>query len=277
MNKRIVFYFFTALFVFLVSSCKKQEMETEVLNYENEFLLNSQDSTLGSLSFLAEVEVPVKYHNQEVLKNVKQQIITKALGEVYNNYPLDSILSQYGSMLFQEYKKSNEPYLNRIVDLKGSRAFLDNEITIQGTVMYLDDKILSYSYERYAYMGGAHGNSTRFLSNFDLKNAHTITEKELFTNNYESILAQLIKEQIVEDNAEMESVADLNDFDFYEDRIKPNNNFFITPDGLAYVFNPYDIAPYSTGQIGVLITYDKLKSILKQGNPIEYLYLNSES
>lgn len=277
MNKRIVFYFFTALFVFLASSCKKQEMETEVLNYENEFLLNSQDSTLGSLSFLAEVEVPVKYHNQEVLKNVKQQIIAKVLGEVYNNYPLDSILSQYGSTLFQEYKKSNEPYLNRIVDLKGSRAFLDNEITIQGTVMYLDDKILSYSYERYAYMGGAHGNSTRFLSNFDLKNSHTITEKELFTNNYESILAQLIKEQIVEDNAEMESVADLNDFDFYEDRIKPNNNFFITPDGLAYVFNPYDIAPYSTGQIGVLITYDKLKSILKQGNPIEYIYLNSET
>jgi hypothetical protein len=72
----------------------------------------------------------------------------------------------------------------------------------------------------------------------------------------------------------MESVADLNVFNFYEDQIVPNNNFYITPEGIVYVYNPYDIAPYSMGQTSVLLTFEKLKPILKKNNPIEYLYKN---
>ena len=128
-----------------------------------------------------------------------------------------------------------------------------NEIQVQGVALYLDDKILSYSYERYAYMGGAHGNSSRFFYNFDLSTAGLLTEKDLFVENYQEPLTQLIKQQIVEDNAEIESVADLNDFHFFEDQIKPNNNFYVNADGLVYVYNPYDIAPYSTGQTEVAL------------------------
>lgn len=255
----------------LIASCTKQEMETEVFTFDNEYFLTN-DTSLGSLKFHAEIELPVKYHDEEVLKNVNSQIIAKIFGEVFNSYPVDSILPKYASTLYQEYKKSNEPYLQQISELKGSKSILENEITVQGVAMYLDNKVLSYSYERYAYMGGAHGNSSRLLFNFDLTNARLVNESDLFTDNYIEPLTQLIKQQIVEDNAEMESVADLNDFHFYEDQIKPNNNFYITAEGVVYVYNPYDIAPYSTGQTMVLLTFDKLKPILKFGNPIAYIY-----
>ncbi len=270
-----LFYLLVSL-TLIFTSCKKQSLEIEYFTLEREYYLSEEDSTAGNLSFSAELELPVKYYNQEVLKSLQQQIIGKVLGEVFNSFPIDSVLVKYSNTLFEEYRKSNEPFLKQLSELKGSKAFLDNMVAIQGIAMYLDDQILSYSYERYAYMGGAHGNSSRFLYNFDLRTALPITEKDLFIENYEILLAQIIKEKIVDDNAEIESVADLNDFDFFEDQIHPNDNFFITPDGLAYVYNPYDIAPYSTGQIGVLVTYDTLKPILRPGNPIEYIYLEQE-
>ena len=270
MKKFVIYLFSATLFSFVFISCSNPEMETEIISYNNTFYLSS-DTSMGGLSFEAETEIPVKFHNKEVLKNVKKQIIAKIFGEIFNNYPTDSLLPKYAGVLFQEYKKSNEAYLRDTAELKYSPSFLANEIQIQGVAMYLDSKILSYSYERYAYLGGPHGNSSRLLYNFDLADSHLITENELFTANYSESLTQLIKQQIVEDNAEMESVADLNDFHFFEDLIRPNNNFYITAEGIVYVYNPYDIAPYSTGQTAVLLTFEKLKPILKPGNPIAYM------
>ena len=272
--RRFVVYLISTVFIAgAFISCQTQEMETEILDFSKKFYL-SEDTTLGGLSFQAETEIPVKFHNKEVLENVRKQIIANIFGEMFNNFPADSILPKYANNLFLDYKRSNETYLANNAEIKESPLILENEIQIQGVAMYLDDRILSYSYERYAFMGGPHGNSSRLLYNFDLTNSHLIKESDLFIADYTESLTRLIKQQIVEDNAEMESVADLNDFHFFEDQIKPNNNFYITAEGIVYVYNPYDIAPYSTGQTVVLLTFEKLRPILKPENPIAYLYKN---
>ncbi|MEZ7867843.1 MAG: DUF3298 domain-containing protein [Paludibacteraceae bacterium] len=272
--RRFVVYLISTVFIAgAFISCQTQEMETEILDFSKKFYL-SEDTTLGGLSFQAETEIPVKFHNKEVLENVRKQIIANIFGEVFNNFPTDSILPKYANNLFLDYKRSNETYLANNAEIKESPLILENEIQIQGVAMYLDDRILSYSYERYAFMGGPHGNSSRLLYNFDLTNSHLIKESDLFIADYTESLTRLIKQQIVEDNAEMESVADLNDFHFFEDQIKPNNNFYITAEGIVYVYNPYDIAPYSTGQTVVLLTFEKLRPILKPENQIAYLYKN---
>lgn len=272
--RRFVVYLISTVFIAgAFISCQTQEMETEILDFSKKFYL-SEDTTLGGLSFQAETEIPVKFHNMEVLENVRKQIIANIFGEIFNNFPTDSILPKYANNLFLDYKRSNETYLANNAEIKESPLILENEIQIQGVAMYLDDRILSYSYERYAFMGGPHGNSSRLLYNFDLTNSHLIKESDLFIADYTESLTRLIKQQIVEDNAEMESVADLNDFHFFEDQIKPNNNFYITAEGIVYVYNPYDIAPYSTGQTVVLLTFEKLRPILKPENPIAYLYKN---
>lgn len=276
MKKNLIPSFSTVLFLIIFISCQKEgkEMETETLSYNNTFYLTPTDTAYGSLRFSAEVEIPVKFHNSEILQNVRKQIIASIFGETYNSFPVDSVLPKYANALYQDYKRTNDAYLNDTTMKEASASLLHNEIDIQGVAMYVDSKILSYSYERYAFLGGAHGNTSRLLYNFDLSNSQLIKEKDLFVDNFKDPLTTLIKQQIVEDNSEMESVADLNDFNFYEDQIVPNNNFYITPEGIVYVYNPYDIAPYSMGQTSVLLTFEKLKPILKKNNPIEYLYKN---
>ncbi|NLO70308.1 MAG: DUF3298 domain-containing protein [Porphyromonadaceae bacterium] len=230
------------------------------------------DTAFGALSFEADVEIPTKFRDHDILKNLQKQIVAKVFGELYNSLPIDSILPKYAKVLSIEYIKSNEPYIQKLIEVNETGESLQNLIQIQGVAMYTDDKILSYSYERFAYMGGKHGNSSRLFFNFNLDNAKLISEKDIFIDGYENPLTQLIKQQIVEDNAELESVADLSEFHFFEDRITPNNNFFVNSDGLVYVYNPYEIVPYNTGQIEVPLTFERLKPILKSNNLFAHFY-----
>ena len=41
------------------------------------------------------------------------------------------------------------------------------------------------------------------------------------------------------------------------------DNFALTKDGLKFVYNPYEIAPYAMGQQEIVIPYSELKSLLK--------------
>lgn len=274
--KKLLLFSLSAIFmVSTFTSCKKDvKLQMKEMNYANKFYLNP-DTTLGSLSININVELPGQYQNTEVLTNIQKQIIAKIFGEKYTSLPLDSIIPVYVRKLHQNYMTDYSPEFQTTVKKNGGPAMI-NEIHVEGVSMFLDEKLLSYSYESYAFLGGAHGNSSRMLYNFDLKDAHIIKEDELFRSGYSASLTQLIKEEIVAQSAEIESVADLDDFSFWSDQIKPNGNFYISEDGLVYVFNQYEIAPYSMGQTEVTISFSKLKPLLKEGNTLEYLYKNTK-
>lgn len=244
------------------------------LTYSNKFYLNPSDTALGSLVINIDIEMPDEYSDKEILANIQKQITAKIFGEKFTTLQIDSLIPNYVEKLHQNFLLDYDANFQNQVK-KADGPSMMNEINIDGIAIFLDNKILSYSNESYAYLGGAHGNSIRILYNFDLSNAQAITESNIFIADYQTPLTQLIKEQILEQSAEIGSVADLSELDFWEDKIAPNDNFYVSDEGLVYIYNPYDIAPYSMGQIEVSLPYAKLKPLLKPGNVIEYLYSNS--
>ena len=42
------------------------------------------------------------------------------------------------------------------------------------------------------------------------------------------------------------------------DEVNPNNNFFFTAEGMVYLYNQYEIAPYAAGQIEICLPYEKV-------------------
>lgn len=271
---RFVFRFVVcSLFTIGFLSCTQQPEDIAMKQYELQarYFLTS-DSTLGSLELNIEVELPEKFHNKEVLRNVQQQLVGKIFGEIYNSFPIESVLPKYAAMMRSEYIRVNDPYIEQLKDTPGATSVFQNQIMIQGVAMYADTRLLSYSYERFANMGSSDGNNSRMLYNYNLENALPIKEVDIFVANYEPSLKQLLKKQILADHVEVSSVGDLQDFQYYEEQIKPNNNFYLTAEGIVYVFNPYEITPYSMGQTAVLLTYNQLRPILKKNNPIAYIY-----
>jgi hypothetical protein len=263
----------TLMALFFIS-CTQKTIKTSENDFVKKYFL-SKDTTKGALSVDLEVEIPVAFFNKDVLTAIRATIITNLFGGEYVNHANDSLVQIFTKDLVADYKENNEPLMNKIDT--ANRYSFNNEHVISGFSLLSDKKIYVYGIERYVYMGGAHGLETRNYYNFDLKTGKTITEKDLFKANFVPELSELIKKRIVEESKEVkeskdtEPILSLEDTDFWADSIKPNGNFYITDEGINYVFNPYEIAPYYIGQTEVTIPFNRLKNILKPNSIIGYL------
>ncbi|MDD4968659.1 MAG: RsiV family protein [Paludibacter sp.] len=264
----------STLIVLLFISCTQKTIKTEEKDLVKKFFL-SNDTTKGALSIDVEVEIPIAFANKDVLKSIRTTIITNLFGDEYTSHANDSLVLLFTKDLYAEYKENNEPLLSE--KDSANRYSFDNEHVVSGFSLLSDKKIYVYGIERYVYMGGAHGLETRNYYNFDLKTGKTITEVDLFKPEYKAELSELLKKRIVEESKELketketEPILSLEDTDFWADAIKPNGNFYITDEGINYVFNPYEIAPYYIGQTEVTIPFNRLKNILKPNSIIAYL------
>ncbi len=266
-NYLIVCVLISAVFV----SCSQKTIKTEEKDLIKKYYLTS-DTLKGALSVNIEVEIPVAFMDSNVLRKVRSTIISNLFGQEYVQVTNDSLLKFFYTELQADYKQNNEPLIN-VMDSSNNYSF-NNEHTLSGFSLLSDKKIYVYGIERYVDMGGAHGLETRNYYNFDLKTGLLITEKDLFKPNYQLELAELIKKRIVEDskdNNDTEPILSIEDTDFWSDSIKPNGNFYITDEGINYVFNPYEIAPYYMGQTEVTLPYNRIKNLLISNSIVTYL------
>ena len=255
-------------------SCTSKTVKTEEKDLTKKYYL-TKDTTKGWLNVDIEVEIPTQFSDSNVLKSIRATIISNLLGDEYISQPNDSLVPFFAKELLTDYRENNEPLINEL-DSTSHYSF-NNEHTVSGFSLLSDKNIYAYAIERYVYMGGAHGMETKNFYNFDLKTGKIITEKDLFKDNFESELAKLMKVRIIEESKEYkdeknsEPITDLEDTDFWTDSIKSNGNFYITDEGINYVFNPYEIAPYYMGQTEVTLPFSRLKSLLKPNSLVAYL------
>lgn len=274
MKKQSIFLLLCTLSSIFFSSCIHTTIKTDEKDLVKKYFLTS-DTTKGALSVDIEVEIPVGFINKEVLKTIRGTIVSNLFGDDYISHSNDSLVQLFCNELQTDYKENNLPLLN-VKDSANNYSF-DNEHTLSGFSLLSDRKIYVYGIERYVNMGGAHGLETRNYYNFDLKTGKLITENDLFKPNFKSGLSELIKKRIVEQSKEekedknTEPIISIEDTDFWTDSIKPNGNFYITDEGINYVFNPYEIAPYYMGETEVTIPFSRLKGFLKPNNIITYL------
>ena len=58
--------------------------------------------------------------------------------------------------------------------------------------------------------------------------------------------------------------------------IVPNDNFWLSAEGINYSYNQYEIAPYSMGVIDVTVPYSELKNILLPESIVSRYFLIEE-
>ena len=111
------------------------------------------------------------------------------------------------------------------------------------------------------YSGGAHGISVSEYINYDFDSARVITPKDAFRPESDEMILTAIKEQLML----MYGVTTLKDLDnngIFSDQIFISPNFYLQGYSVVFHYNPYDIAPYSTGSIDVAIPYYKIQDAL---------------
>lgn len=122
----------------------------------------------------------------------------------------------------------------------------------------------------YVFRGGAHGMyGNRFVS-FDLKNNTPVSYEGLFKQGVEDEVRELIYETLASDDDFMTShhLTSLSQLKTYFSDYLDGEPISISepgllPEGVIFSYQPYEIAPYSDGNLFAVIPYRKLSDLLK--------------
>lgn len=126
-------------------------------------------------------------------------------------------------------------------------------------VVSKEHEILTLESNNYMFTGGAHGMGSTAYYNFDLSTGNEIKINEILSKDFMKGIAKL---------AEKKLYAEYVDFEWFFEKgnFPMNDNFAITPGGLLFYFNSYELTNYAAGQQELFFTYKELeKYILKNG------------
>ena len=131
-------------------------------------------------------------------------------------------------------------------------------------VLRTTPNLLSLSFSERSYLGGAQSLATVRYLNLD---PATGARKLLADVLKEGSLADAIslaetRFRQVRGIAEGATLKDAG-FTFENDAFVLTDNFAVRDDGLAFYYNPYDVAPYAMGATEIVLSQDEVRSLLK--------------
>lgn len=199
-----------------------------------------------------------------------------AFGNEYAYMPVQEAMERYGNDYVTNFRKDYEPfyakeYMAYAQSHDGQAA--DGSYTpsawfnffqkIETRTVFYHKHLLTFSIYHEEYTGGAHGfYGTDFL-NIDLRTLKTITLDDLLQDGYEEELTALIEQQLMQDN-NVGSLEELYDMGYgTTGNIAPIDNFYLTPSGITFHYNIYEIAPYVIGPTEVTVGFDKIEALLR--------------
>lgn len=117
---------------------------------------------------------------------------------------------------------------------------------------------MNYIIDQYSYSGGAHGNTLITCRNYYAENGNLITLNDILIPGYSDFLRPVLLEALKK-KTESVNVDDLRGKGFLTmNEIFVPDNYIIKSDTLKFIFNQYEIAPYSTGVIELSVPMSEL-------------------
>ncbi len=144
-------------------------------------------------------------------------------------------------------------------------AVFDWDSYIRMKVLWNENDLLSLEFDRYDYTGGAHGLENAFIKVFDLKNNKALTLKDIFKPGYETALQAALETRLrmqygIPDKEPLNGEKGI----LFDKHITLTDNFYLTGNGIGFIYNPYEIAAYVYGRINLFVPFSELKGLLEQ-------------
>lgn len=209
-----------------------------------------------SLSVSMTIQCPEMSITEQALKLIRTSIKTAVFGEGYTVLNIEDSFKVFADSLANRYRETNLDFLAQ-AENQDYDGFLSWEYITSGEFTGLYKDYTTYTVSKYYYFGGAHGTSWTDALVFDLRDGHVIEEHELFKEDYKPFLSSILTKH-AKANAETSE-----NFTLLVSEIEPNGNFEVSEDGITYIYNPYDIAPYSSGTVRIAVPWSELHPILK--------------
>ncbi|MBD1392139.1 DUF3298 and DUF4163 domain-containing protein [Mucilaginibacter glaciei] len=192
-----------------------------------------------------------QFNGNTLLNDTVQAKLLKVF--MLSEKPDTSIKSMTANFLksYADYKKSSQR----------ERMFYD--LDTYAKVIQQDSALISLEYGGYVYQGGAHGGSFTGFVNWNTKANKEVMLQDIMIDGYKDKLTN-IAEGIFRKDEKLGPTESLEPNYFFKDsKFALNQNYAITPLGLRFMYNQYEIKPYAAGTTELFIPYTAIKNLLK--------------
>ncbi len=173
-----------------------------------------------------------------------------------------SVEEKINAFLEEEFLKSVEWY-EEFVSMIDSIPTIEYEYGLYFSFETgFDIKLLSNNYfsvvlNHYEFTGGAHGHFYSMGYTFDLSTGELLSLDKIIKPNSVNQLIRICEQKILE----MYAAKSLSDAGLFEDQLDLtlDQDYYLLPDALVFQFDPYEIAPYSMGNIEVALPFYEIK------------------
>lgn len=163
---------------------------------------------------------------------------------------------QFAENFIDEYKQTPNPFTSWELERDLKIAF-----TTKDTLTLL--------FNEYGYTGGAHPYSGSRYSVLSLEDAGQVVLADLLNPGYEAAL-NVAAEKIFREVRDLKEEETLEEqgFSFPNDVFSVNDNFGVLQEGLEFIFNSYEIAPYALGPTQFMIPYEDIQELIRPNGPL---------
>jgi hypothetical protein len=229
----------------------------------------SADTASPACTFCLKMQYPVSAASPELLSASEAFIVKLMFRDEYSGmHPIEAA-QRYRDDYLANYR-SDSTFLD-YYDSDADKAvvhWLNYDECLEGEVLYVSDRFLSYSIRNFSYTGGAHGNGTVRCSVLDLNTSCPLFLSDLFPEGALSDVSELMRQQLLSDRG-FTSFEQLCDEGFYQpNEIDVVDNFYIDERGITWQYSPYEIAAYYCGYIAVTLTWDQVYPYLLDDSPL---------
>ncbi|MCJ8209495.1 DUF3298 and DUF4163 domain-containing protein [Mucilaginibacter sp. RS28] len=138
----------------------------------------------------------------------------------------------------------------------------------EAVVVRQDSSLTTIQVDGYSYTGGAHGGEFTSFINWNTSEHKNISLDDVLKPDYWAPL-NAVAEKLFRKQENLKPDASLKENYFFNDgKFSLNHNYLITPVGIRFLYNQYEIKPYAAGQTDLLIPYHNIKSLLKPGTVV---------
>lgn len=99
----------------------------------------------------------------------------------------------------------------------------------------------------YTFQGGAHGGTFCSCRNYDMKDGHLVRLEDIMPAGYEKGMVESLRQALLKETG-CPSWDRLGEYGYFPDvEMYIPEHYAIGADSVSFIFNQYEIAPYSTG------------------------------
>ncbi len=147
-----------------------------------------------------------------------------------------------------------EELMNSVNSIEDGTGF---ELSIGVYLVTNDNNILSINIgESFYGFGAAHAQSVSNSYNFDIRTGDIITLDDILIQNYAETLNKIGESIFIATNGS-------EGWQFEQGSFELNRDFSITPGGLLFSYDQYEIGPYAAGFPEVFIPYKDINNLIK--------------